>query len=246
MLPVVAALLGAAVGSCLAALASRWPRLDRGFALGRSRCESCGTQLAARDLVPLWSWLRLGGRCRQCGATIGALPLLAELAAAGIAATAVATLEPDAALLFTLVGWWLLLLALIDAHHGRLPDRLTLPLAALGAAAAALLPGTALVTPLDSLAGALLGYGLFRGVAFLYRRWRGRDGLGGGDAKLLAALGAWLGLDGIAPVILIGATLALGFAIARGLRRGEEAIAFGPWLAAAGTLLLWWRLLAAA
>lgn len=238
----VAGLVGAAVGSCLGALAARWPDLDRGFVLGRSHCESCGATLRWSELVPVGSWLAQHGRCRRCGEPIGALPLLAELAGLAIAVLGVATLGLAAGLLFLLVGWWLLALALIDGHHGRLPDALTLPLLALGLAAAAFLPIGGLVGPLDSLLGAALGYAVFVAVGLAYRRWRGREGLGRGDAKLLAALGAWLGPQGLAPTILLGATAALVVALVSGLRRGDDALPFGPWLAMAGGLLLWWRL----
>jgi leader peptidase (prepilin peptidase)/N-methyltransferase len=195
--------------------------------------------------VPVWSWLRQRGRCRRCGAAIGWRPLLAEVLGAGIAGIAVATLPAATAALAALVGWWLLLLALIDAEHGRLPDVLTLPLSAAGLAAALLAPLPGLPTPLASALGAGLGYLLFRAVGAAYARWRGRAGLGQGDAKLLAALGAWVGVDGLAPLILAAAVLGLGVALASGKRRAEDAIAFGPFLAVAGGALVWWRLVAA-
>lgn len=229
----------------LGAMAARWPNLDRDFVLGRSRCATCGATLAARELVPLWSWLRQAGRCRHCGARIGWLPLLAEVAAGGVALLAFSTLATPSAALLTAVGWWLLLLALVDAEHGRLPDLLTLPLLVTGLAAAAMLPVPGLVGLAASGLGAVLGFLSFAAVGRLYLAWRGRVGLGGGDAKLLAALGAWVGVDGLAPVILGAALLALGFALRSGLRRAEDALAFGPWLAIAGGGLFWWQLSAA-
>ncbi len=229
----------------LGAMAARWPNLDRDFVLGRSRCATCGATLAARELVPLWSWLRQTGRCRHCGARIGWLPLLAEVAAGGVALLAFSTLATPSAALLTAVGWWLLLLALVDAEHGRLPDLLTLPLLVTGLAAAAMLPVPGLVGLAASGLGAVLGFLSFAAVGRLYLAWRGRVGLGGGDAKLLAALGAWVGVDGLAPVILGAALLALGFALRSGLRRAEDALAFGPWLAIAGGGLFWWQLSAA-
>lgn len=195
--------------------------------------------------MPLWSWLRRRGRCRHCGVWIGWQPLLAELAGAGIAALAWATLPAPAAALATLVGWWLLLLALIDAAHGRLPDVLTLPLLLLGLAVAAAAPLPGLPSLLASGLGAALGFGLLYLVDRLYAAWRGRAGLGLGDAKLLAALGAWLGAESLAPLILAAALAGLGWALATGRRRAADAIAFGPFLALAGGGLVWWRLLAA-
>ena len=233
---------GLAVGSMLGAMAARWPGLDRHFVLGRSRCATCGTTLGVFELVPIWSWLRRAGRCGHCGAGIGWLPLLAELAGGFVPLLAFATLAAPSAALLTLLGWWLLLLALIDAEHGRLPDVLTLPLLAVGVAAAALLPIEGLVGSVSSGLGAALGLVLFAGIDRLYRAWRGRVGLGRGDAKLLAALGAWVGLEGLAPVILTAALLALAFALLNGLRRTTDALAFGPWLALAGFGLCWWQL----
>ena len=244
-LALAAGFCGLAVGSMLGAMAARWPSLDRDFVLGRSRCRACGATLRADELVPLWSWLRQAGRCRHCGARIGWLPLLAEVAGGGVALLAFSTLAAPGAVLLTVVGWWLLLLAFVDAEHGRLPDVLTLPLLVMGLAAAAMLPVPGLVGLGPAGLGAALGFVLFAAVGRLYLAWRGRVGLGGGDAKLLAALGAWLGLEGLAPVILTAALLALGFALLSGLKRREDALAFGPWLALAGGGLFWWQLWAA-
>jgi leader peptidase (prepilin peptidase) / N-methyltransferase len=229
----------------LGAMAARWPELDRDFVLGRSRCAACGAALGALELVPLWSWLHQRGRCRHCGARIGWLLLLAEVAGGGVAGLAFATLGVPSAALLTLNGWWLLLLALIDAEHGRLPDVLTLPLVVAGVAAAVFLPVPGLVGPVASVLGAALGFAIFAGIDRLYRAWRGRIGLGLGDAKLLAALGAWVGLEGLSLVILAAALLALGYALLSGLKRAEDALAFGPWLALAGFGLVWWQLWAA-
>jgi leader peptidase (prepilin peptidase)/N-methyltransferase len=245
LLALAAGLTGLALGSTLGALAARWPNLDRDFVSGRSRCAACGTPLGTSDLVPLWSWLRQRGRCAHCGAAIGRLPVLAEAAGGVIAGLAFLSLAAPAAALLTVTGWWLLLLALIDAEHGRLPDVLTLPLMASGIAAAALLPLPGLAEPWASGLGAVTGFLLFVAVDRLYRAWRGRVGLGRGDAKLLAALGAWLGLERLPLLILVAALVALGFALLRGQRRGDEALAFGPWLALAGFGLFWWQLLTA-
>lgn len=247
LVPALAAgLIGLAVGSLLGALAARWPELDRSFLVGRSACAACGAKLGAAELVPLWSWLRQRGRCRRCGAGIGWLPLLAEGAGGAVGCLAFATLPLPSAALLTGIGWWLLLAALIDAEHGRLPDPLTLPLVAAGLAFAVLLPMPGLVGPLASGLGAGFGFALFFTVDRLYRAWRGRAGLGRGDAKLLAALGAWLGVQALPQIVLGAALLALAVALASGRRRAEDALAFGPWLATAGFALFWWQLRLAA
>ncbi len=129
----------------------------------------------------------------------------------------------------------LVALAVIDVRRGILPDTLTLPLAAAGLALAAIDGG-----PLDDRGlGAIAGYAAFALVAALYRRWRGRDGLGLGDAKLMAAAGAWVGWQGLPSVVLIGALAGLaGFGLRRMFNREvslDRSIAFGPFLA----LALW-------
>ena len=234
MTPVAGALLVASpvIGSFLAAAAQRLPEDGRGLLFGRSRCDHCRQPLAAWDMVPILSWLRLRGRCRHCGAAIDPAHPAIELAAIGIAALALAVVGDTAALPATcLLGWWLLLLGAIDRRTGLLPDMLTLPLVVVGLAEGLLTEIGA--APLDRIIGAVAGYALFAGLAFAYRRLRGRDGLGLGDAKLLAAGGAWLGWQALPDVILVGAAGALITALV--LQRGQvtrhTAIAFGPWLA---------------
>ncbi len=218
------------VGSVAGAFACRYPdRLDE-WVFGRSRCLACGTVLAARDLVPLLSYLLLRGRCRHCRAPIDPAEPGVELAALFLATLAVVLLDPLPALLAALVGWVLLAAALVDRRTLLLPDLLTLPLIAAGLAAAGLRLAPA--SPLGSLAGALLGLGGTALLAEAYRRLRGREGLGVGDAKLLAAAGAWLGPGSLPLVVLIGAAAALAAALLTGAhRRPQEPVPFGPWLA---------------
>lgn len=187
--------------------------------------------------MPLLSFVWLRGRCRSCGAAIPADHVGIEAVALGIAAIAVLGEAPDRLIVTCLFGWWLLLLAAIDRRRGILPDVLTLPLIVLGFAE------TAMSAPADALAGVLrdraigaaLGYLVFAGLAFLYRRLRRRDGLGLGDAKLLAAGGAWLGWAALPHVVLAAALGALIAALsrARGRASAQTVIIFGPWLAAA-------------
>lgn len=218
------------VGSFLAAAAHRLPDDVRGLLVGRSRCDHCRQPLALRDLVPVLSWIALRGRCRYCGGTIDPAHPVIELAAIGIALVALAG---DAALMpgTCLLGWGLLLLGAIDRRTGLLPDMLTLPLALAGLLAALFEPGGP-PWP-DRAIGAAVGYLLLAGLAFAYRQLRGRDGLGLGDAKLLAAGGAWLGWQALPWVVLVGAGAALvaTLASARGQLSRHTAIAFGPWLA---------------
>ena len=211
----------------------REPSGWRGLLLGRSSCPACGTRLTARDLVPLWSWLAARGRCRHCGRGLAVFYPLVELAAAAVGTLALALVEPPSSLIAALLGWWLLALALIDLLSWRLPDALTLPLIVAGIAAAALgmLPTVDLF---QALAGAAIGYLALAGIGWAYRRLRGRDGLGLGDAKLLAAAGAWLGVESLPWLVLISAVLGLALALARTQPvRAETAVQFGPPLALA-------------
>ena len=219
------------IGSFLGVLVRRLPD-GRGWIGGGSRCEACGTRLGVRDLVPIVSYLALHGRCRHCGAPIGPFHPAIELAALAVAASALAAGDPDPWIACAL-GWTLLALAWIDAERMLLPDALTLPLIVAGLAEAW---WTAPDTLLDRSAGAALGWGLFALVAVTYRKLRGREGLGGGDAKLLAAGGAWLGWQALPPVMLIAALLAMtALLIGRAASKADlgDRIPFGPWLALA-------------
>jgi leader peptidase (prepilin peptidase)/N-methyltransferase len=146
---------------------------------------------------------------------------------------------PLAAVLTALLGWQLLLIAVIDAEHFRLPDQLTLPLLATGGLAAVLLEHTA---PLDAVIGAVVGFAGLWGLALAYRRLRGREGLGDGDPILLAAGGAWVGWIGLPSVLLWASAAGLSFVAAKFLTgRGMAAtdrLPFGPCLAA-GIWLTW-------
>jgi len=237
---VTAVLIAPFVGSFLGVLVRRLP-VDRPVALARSACESCGHVLGPRDLVPLASYLWLRGHCRYCAARIAPAHFAMEAACLAIAAVAmlVDARDDTRAWAGCVLGWTLLALAWIDWTHMRLPDVLTLPLVLAGLAAIWMLDPDAAA---DHAAAAILGYLAFRLIAAAYRWRRGREGLGQGDAKLLAAAGAWVGLAGL-PGVLLGAAL-LGLALAairwlRGERIGAEtAMPFGPCLALA-TWLVW-------
>lgn len=223
------------IGSFLGVLIRRLPT-GRRIMWARSACEACGHRLGGPEMVPLASYLLLRGRCRACHAPIALFHPLIELAALAVAASAAA--GHGGALLWAdcLLGWTLLALGWIDAETMLLPDVLTLPLLLAG------LGATFLLTPgrlAAHAAGAAAGYLLFRGIARLYRALRGREGLGEGDAKLLAAAGAWVGWAALPEVVLVAALLGLGAAAIARLRgqalSGATAIPFGPCLA----LALW-------
>ena len=230
MIEPVALLLAPFVGSFAGLVADRLPR-GEGFVRGRSRCEACGRTLGPAELVPVLSYLGLRGRARCCGAPIPLRLPAIEVAALLVAASAAWTADGALLLAGLGLGWTLLLLAAIDARALRLPDGLTLPLGAAGLALGAL----GVLGPLPAqAAGAAIGYGALAGIDAAHRAIRGRTGIGGGDAKLLGAIGAWTGWQALGPVVLVAALTGLVAAAARGKLRQGAAIPFGPFLALGG------------
>lgn len=210
-------LLGAIVGSFLATLLIRWPQ-GKSVVAGRSRCDSCGVPLGVRDLVPLFSYAALHGQCRRCGARIDRRHVAVELAAAVVGLAALIAHPLPLAAVTALLGWWLLLVAILDVEHHWLPDVLTLPMIPLGLLAAWAGLGPPL---LERAIGAAAGWAALEAIRIGYSRLRGREGMGGGDPKLFAGLGAWVGGLQL-PFILLGAGL-LGLAAVLLMRmRGEK------------------------
>ncbi len=236
----LAGLIGLLLGSFIATLVLRWPA-GRSV-LGRSQCDGCGRRLDARDLVPILSAMIARGRCRACGAAIDPFHGHVELASALIGAGALALLPGTAGWLWALFGWLLLPLALLDARHFWLPDRLTLVVAVAGLLLAGPMLGTSLI---DRWIGAIAGGAVLAFLAWLYRRARGRDGMGGGDPKLVAATGAWLGWQPLPLLLLLASLGGILWALAarkKGDRPlGERRVPFGSFLcgAAFAAVPLW-------
>ena len=195
--------VGAIIGSYLATILVRWPQ-GRSAVSGRSRCDACGQVLGALELVPILSFAAARGRCRRCGARIDGRHILVE-AAAGLVGLVSMLAHPLPMAVATLVfGLMLLVIAALDAEHQWLPDALTLPLIPLGLLAGAGGWGPPL---LDRAIGAVAGGGVLWAIGWIYARLRGREGLGGGDPKLLAGIGAWVGVLHL-PLVLLGAGMA--------------------------------------
>lgn len=238
MAPLLPLLLAPFIGSFLAVLIRRLPA-GRPIALARSACESCATPLAPWDMVPLLSHILLRGRCRTCHARIAAQHWHVELAACAVALwAALAAPTPQQLWLDCAFGWTLLALAWIDYESLRLPDALTLPLIPAGLLATSWLQPD-LTT--DHALAAALAYSFLRLVALAYRHLRHREGLGQGDAKLLAALAAWTGLEALPQILLLAALLGLAAALTLRLRgrplSATTQIPFGPCLALAGWII---------
>lgn len=212
-----------------------------GIARPRSRCPSCGHAIRWYENVPLVSWLALRGRCSACKTRIPVRYPLVELATAALFGLVAWRLGAQpAVLLWCGAVAVLLALALIDWDTTVLPDGMTLPLLWAGLVAAALgwLPGQTLA---DAIAGAAVGYLSLWSVYWLFKLATGKEGMGYGDFKLLAALGAWLGWQAIVPIVLmasvIGAVVGLGMKATGSLREGRF-VPFGPFLAGGGLVVL--------
>jgi leader peptidase (prepilin peptidase)/N-methyltransferase len=205
----------------------------------RSRCPACGHALAWHENLPLIGWLRLKGRCSACAAHISARYPVVELTTALMFATIAWRFGAQpVTLLWCGFSAVLLTLALIDWDTTVLPDALTLPLLWAGLIAAAL----GWTVPLPAAAwGAVAGYLSLWSVYWLFKLATGKEGMGYGDFKLLAALGAWLGWQMIVPMLLlasvIGAVIGIGMKVAATLREGRY-VPFGPFLAGAGLVVM--------
>lgn len=238
-MPVLLGVLGLVFGSFIATLAIRWPE-GRSAMRGRSACDGCGKTLRAAELVPVLSYLWQRGRCRSCGAAIRPSHLVTELLGLGIGVAAGVAAPGLEGVTGAVFGWLLLALAALDLAAFWLPNVLTGALAAVGLVVGLLTPfGPGLD---DRLLGGALGLGGLWLVAMLYRRARGRHGLGGGDPKMLGAIGLWLGWY-MLPFVLLFACV-LGLAAVAGLmllgRRvgATTRLPFGV-LLAAGAFALW-------
>ena len=211
----------------------------------RSACPACKAPITALQNIPLISWLVLRGRCAHCRAPIPVRYPLVELMTGILSAWVAARFGFGIAALGALtLTWFLIALTFIDVDHQLLPDSLTLPLLWLGLTLSLWgQPGAAGFPPdlRSSVIGAVAGYLSLWSVYHLFRLITGKEGMGYGDFKLFAALGAWLGWQMLLPVLLIAAVVGaiMGVAILT-LRGGGRAtpIAFGPFLAGAGWLVL--------
>ncbi|WP_135507067.1 prepilin peptidase [Roseovarius aestuariivivens] len=229
-----------AIGSFLGVLADRLPRQED-IVRRPSACRSCGRRLGFFDLVPILSFVLAQGRCRSCGAAIPPWLIYAEILATGLAVIAVILGQQLADTWLTALFLWLLLtLVITDLLWFRLPDALTLPLIAT-ALALSLITGQPPLT--DALLGALIGSGVFIILRVGYRVIRRREGLGLGDIKLMAGLGAAIGSWNLPAMLLTASLAALAVAAAGRLRsrnalRASRPLPFGAALAAA-TAMQW-------
>ena len=259
---VVAAVVGLCIGSFLNVVIHRLPQmLERGWAaqcaelkgeapverprynllVPRSKCPGCGHGITALENIPVISWLVLRGKCSACGIAISARYPTVEILGALLAAGAILRYGPTwQGVAACLLLWTLLALTFIDFDTQLLPDNLTLPLL-WGGLIANLYE---LFVPLsEAVVGALAGYLSLWSIYWLFKLIRGKEGMGYGDFKLLAALGAWLGWKMLPLIVLlssvVGAVIGITLVVMKG-RDHNVPLAFGPYLAIAGGIALFW------
>ena len=211
------------------------------LAVPRSRCGECGHQISALENIPIVSYLVLGGKCSSCKTRISVQYPLVELFTAvtsvvvgwhfGVSLQALAVL---------LLSWSLIAASGIDIGHKLLPDNITLPLLWLGILLALF---DVFVSLEDSVIGAMAGYLSLWSIFMLFKLFTGKEGMGFGDFKLLAMLGAWLGWKPLFVVVLtsslVGSVVGISMILLQKIGRGTQ-IPFGPYLAAAGWMTLLW------
>lgn len=212
------------------------------LAIPNSHCPKCNHELSALENIPVISWLIQRGNCRHCQAPVSArYPVIESI-------TAIITALVTSYYGFTwltlavlLLCWSLITLTMIDFDHQLLPDDITLPLLWLGL----LVNSFELITTLqEAVWGAIAGYGLLWSIYWLFKLITGKEGMGYGDFKLLAALGAWMGWQALPIIILlssfVGAIVGLSLIAIMG-RDKNIPIPFGPYLASAGFIALLWE-----
>jgi len=261
-LAAMAGLLGLCVGSFLNVVIHRLPKMMEqewqaqcaelrdepaptaatlSLARPRSRCPACGHSITALENIPVLSYLFLRGKCSACKAPISCRYPLIELLTGLLSAYAAwhfgPTIQTAGALLLL---WSLIALAAIDLDTQLLPDSITLPMLWLGLAFNI---ATTYVDLQSAVIGAMAGYLALWSVFWLFKLATGKEGMGYGDFKLLAALGAWLGWSMLPAIILLSSVVGavVGISLIVAARHGRNVpIPFGPYLAAAGGIALFW------
>ena len=208
-----------------------------------SHCPQCNAPVRAWQNIPILSYVLLRGKCAGCQKPISMRYPIIELVT-GLLSGVVAWQFGATwlALAFLVLTWSLISLTMIDFDHQLLPDNITLPLLWLGLLVNALLPGTT-VSAADAVLGAIIGYMSLWSLYWVFKMLTGKEGMGYGDFKLLAALGAWMGWQSLLLIVilssLVGAIVGIALLLLRGRDRNIP-IPFGPYLAGAGFIAMLW------
>ncbi len=259
---ILAAVVGLCIGSFLNVVIHRLPRmLEQGWRtqcaelsgetsppaarynllVPRSQCPACGHRIGALENIPVISYLFLRGHCRACNASISTRYPIVELMTAALTVVAIVRFgATPAGIAASVFLWTLVALTFIDFDTQLLPDNLTLPLLWAGLFAN-LVGAVPSVTLRDAVVGAIAGYLLLWVIYWAFKLIRGKEGMGYGDFKLLAALGAWLGWQMLPLIVLlssvVGAAIGISLVVFKG-RDHQIPLAFGPYLAIAGAIAL--------
>jgi len=231
---------GAIIGSFLNVCIARLPD-GRSVVSPPSHCPKCQTYLSWYENVPILSYLVLGGRCRTCKIRISPIYPAVEVLTGALAVALFLRLGPTLAF----AGYFafaaaLVVITFIDLDHQIIPDVISLPGIVVGLAFSLVSP---LVTPFDAILGVLAGGGVLLSVAWLYKTFRGQEGMGGGDIKLLAMIGAFLGWQSIFVTLFVGSVIGSIIGVVVMLYEGADtklAIPFGPFLAGGALVYLFW------
>jgi leader peptidase (prepilin peptidase)/N-methyltransferase len=240
LFPLYVFILGAAVGSFLNVVAYRLPA-GKSVVRPPSHCPACGVNIRWYDNIPIFSWLFLRGRCRSCGIRISIQYPLVELANGLISLALFLRFGPTLSflVLFALCSA-LVVITAIDLHHQIIPDVITLPGIVMGFALSFIIPGHSW---LNSLLGILIGGGSLWLVIILYYLVKKEEGMGFGDVKFLAMLGAFLGWRSIPFIIFVASLVGavVGVILMKVQKKdGKLAIPFGPFLAAGALLFIFY------
>ena len=214
----------------------------------RSQCPSCGAQITALQNIPVLSYLMLGGRCAECKGSISArYPVIEFVTALLVAIVAWRFGASSQGLMAIVMTLFLVPITMIDFDRYLIPDAIVYPLLWIGLALSLWHPQAGaevlFITPTDAIIGALAGYLSLWTFYWLFKLATGKEGMGHGDFKLLAALGAWLGYQYLFTIIImsavVGAVIGIALIVFRG-RDHQVPMPFGPFLAGAGWLTMLW------
>ena len=214
----------------------------------RSRCPSCGTQITAWQNIPVLSYLMLGGRCASCKSEISARYPAVELVTALLVAIVAWRFGPNwQAVMGITLTLFLIPITMIDFDRYLIPDSIVYPLLWIGLAMSLWHPQPGaevlFIPPRDAIIGAIAGYLSLWSFYWVFKLATGKEGMGYGDFKLLAALGAWLGYQSLFTIIIMSAVVGAVFGIALIVFRGRDhqvPMPFGPFLAGAGWIVMLW------
>ncbi len=201
--------LGLCLGSFINVVALRYVR-GQDWIRQPSACYACGQPLAWFQNLPVFGWVHHGGKAGCCGARLPMRYLFVELACGGIAVVSLLALGPEKALIYGIFILLNCIIFLTDLEAFIIPDFASIGGAVIGGLAVLLLPRAGielLPTPMQALLGGLFGFGLLYSINFMYRLWRGHDGLGFGDVKLMGMYGVWLGAEAVLPILFLAALL---------------------------------------